>query len=660
MSRVLTLIALLISTTAVADTRYTVLMGGNKAGIQTSSVTPDGVREMNFEYNDRGRGPKLTARIKVNDAGLITQLQTNGNDYLKVPVKETFTLDRGVARWQNDAEKGEKKLTAPAYYLSLQTVPEETALLANALLKAKGHALPLLPEGQAAIQRADETTVQSDQGTRRVTSYEISGLGFSPEIVWLEQDGSFFASVSSWFVTIREGWESSIPKLLELQNARANLRAKEHVSALTRHPAAFAIVNANLFDSQTGKSTPRTTVLVQGNRIKAVGADGKVSIPANAERIDARGRALLPGLADMHVHLGEGEGIQHLAAGVTLVRDLAGDTDALLALKGRIEKGDEIGPRIFMSGILDGPGPFAGPTKVLVDTEQEINEAVDNYAKLGYQGVKIYSSIQPELVPVIIKRAHEKGLRVGGHVPAFMTARQFIEAGADEMQHINFVFLNFFFDDVKDTRTPARFTTIAQRAAKLDFNSSEVRSFVQLLRDKQVVVDPTVTILYSMFTDRPGVVGAAYAPIAGRLPPQIRRELQAGGLPIPAGSEQQYRDSADAMLRMVKLLYDSGITLVAGTDNLPGFTLHRELEMYVQAGIPAPEVLRIATLTAAKVLKRDADLGSITPGKLADMILVEGDPARRIGDIRNTELVIKDGKLYEVPKLYRTIGVLPR
>ncbi|MBM0107236.1 amidohydrolase family protein [Steroidobacter sp. S1-65] len=313
-----------------------------------------------------------------------------------------------------------------------------------------------------------------------------------------------------------------------------------------------------------------------------------------------------------------------------------------------------------MSGILDGPGPFAGPTKVLVDTEQEIRDAVDNYAELGYQGVKIYSSIQPELVPAIIKRAHQKGLRVGGHVPAFMTARQFIEAGANEMQHINFVFLNFFFDEVKDTRTPARFTTVAERAAKLDFNSSEVRAFVQLLKDKQVVVDPTVTIFYSMFTDRPGVIGSAYAPIASRLPPQIRRELLAGGLPIPKGSEQQYRDSADAMLRMVKLLHDSGITLVAGTDNLPGFTLHRELEMYVQAGIPAPEVLRIATLNAAKVLKRDADLGSITPGKLADMILVEGDPARHIGDIRNTELVIKDGKLYEVPKLYQTIGVLPR
>src|SRR5262249_257038 len=152
------------------------------------------------------------------------------------------------------------------------------------------------------------------------------------------------------------------------------------------------------------------------------------------------------------------------------------------------------------------------------------------YARLGYQGVKIYSSIKPELVPTIIKLAHEKGLRASGHVPAFMTARQFIEAGADEMQHINFVFLNFFFDEVQDTRTTTRFTTVAQRASKLDLNSPEVRSFVQLLKDRRTVIDPTVTIFYSMLTNKPGTVDPAYAPIANRLPPQIRRSLLTGGL----------------------------------------------------------------------------------------------------------------------------------
>jgi len=644
-----------------AETRHTVILGGNKAGIQTSMVAADGTREVSYEFTDRGRGPKLTTRIKVNEAGLPVSVQTSGNDYLKVPVKEAFTLEQGMARWQNDAESGQSKLTAPAFYISLQSVPEEGALLANALLKAEGQRLALLPEGQATLHRADEVTLQSPSGSRRVVSYEISGLGFAPETIWLDQGGAFFASVSSWASFILEGWESSVPQLLELQNKRASARMQDNARALTRTPKGpLAIVNANLFDSQTGKSIPGSTVLVEGNRIKAVGADREVAIPTGAERIDARGRALLPGLADMHVHMSENEGVQHLAAGVTLVRDLANDPDTLLGLKRRIEGGEEIGPRIFMSGIIEGPGPFAGPTKVLVDNEAKAREAIDDYARLGFQGVKIYSSIKPELVPVIARLAHEKGLRVGGHVPAYMTARQFIEAGADEMQHINFVFLNFFFDEVQDTRTPARFTTVAQRASKLDLSSAEVRSFVQLMKDRHIVLDPTVTVFNTMFTRQPGTVGPGYAPIASRLPPQIRRSLLTGGLPIPTGSEQQYQNSADAMLRMIKLLHDSGITLVAGTDDLAGFTLHRELELYVQAGISAPETLRIATLNAAKVLKREAELGTIAPGKLADMILVDGDPARRISDIRNTDLVVKDGKIYEAAALYRSIGVLPR
>lgn len=657
----MTLATAAAQTPTSGQTRHTVVLGGNRAGVQTTVIGADGVREVTFEFNDRGRGPRIESRIKLNELGVPVSVQASGNDYLKAAVTESFTLEGGVARWKNDAEGGEKKLTAPAFYLSLHGVPEELALLANALLQAPNRQLPLLPEGQASIQRAGEATLQGSAGSRRVVSYEITGLGFAPETVWLDENGAFFAALSSWSSVVREGWEESVAQLLEQQDTRTNARTLATARALARQPKGpLAIVNANLFDAEAGKSLPGSTVVIEGKRIKAVGRDGAVAIPSGAERIDARGKTLMPGLWDMHVHLTDSEGVQHLAAGVTSVRDLANDTDALMAIKRRIETGEEIGPRISLTGIIDGPGPFAGPTRVLVDTDDEARAAVDNYAKLGYQGVKIYSSVKPELVPAIIERAHGKNLRVSGHVPAFMTARQFIEAGADELQHVNFVFLNFFFDQVKDTRTPARFTAVAEGAATLDFNSPAVRSFVQLMKDKHTVLDPTVTIFYGMFTNKPGSVGPAYAPIASRLPPQIRRSMLGGGLPIPAGSEQRYRDSADALLRMVKLMHDSGITLVAGTDDLAGFTLHRELEMYVQAGIPAPEVLRIATLNAAKVLKREADLGTIAPGKLADMILIDGDPARRISDIRNTEWVVQDGKVYQVAALYRSIGVQPR
>lgn len=654
------LFALAGSALAQQETRYTVLMMGKPAGAQTSVVKTDGAREFAFEYNDRGRGPKLTTRIKLDAEGLPVSLETSGNDYFKAPVAESLTVANGLARWKNAAETGEKRVSGKAFYISMNGAPEEFALLAGALLKAPNKHLPLLPEGEASIERTGEMSLKNGAETRHVVSYEISGLGFTPSTIWLNDDNTFFASVSSWTSFIREGWEQSVALLLKKQDEMEAGRTLRLARTLMRKPAKpLVFTNANLFDAETGKTIPDTTVVVEGNRIKAVGANGKVNVPQNAEIIDARGKTLMPGLWDMHVHIFSNDGLMHIAAGVTSVRDLANDTDTLLALKGKIEANEEIGPRILMSGFMDGRGPYAGPTKVFVDTEEEAKAAIDNYAKLGFTGIKIYSSIKPELVPKIIALAHAKGLRVSGHVPAFMTAEQFVQAGSDEIQHVNFLFLNFLFDDVKDTRTPARFTAVADRAATIDLNSERVRAFIKLLQDRKTVIDPTVNIFESLFTDRPGKISAGFMPVADRLPPQVRRGLLAGGLPVPEGKDERYRESSQALLKMVKLLYDSGITIVAGTDGAPGFALHRELELYVEAGIPANEVLRIATLGAARVMKRDRELGSIAEGKLADMILVDGNPAERVGDIRRVSLVVKDGNVYESAALYKSIGVRP-
>ncbi|HKQ14403.1 MAG TPA: amidohydrolase family protein [Steroidobacteraceae bacterium] len=643
-----------------AQTRYAVLIMEKPAGTQTTAVAADGTRTLSYEYNDRGRGPKLTARVRLDADQIPLSLDMDGVDYLKAPVAEKFTFANGVARWKNSGEAGEQKLSGHAFYLSTQGLPEELGWLAHALLKAPGQRMALLPAGEASIKRADELNVGDGANKRHVTAYLIEGLGFSPSTVWLDDSQNFFASVDRFYSVVRAGWESSVPKLLDKQEAVESARTLELARTLVRRPKQpVAITNANVFDAATGQSAPGSTVLIDGNRIRTVGKDGSVAIPSRAERVDAGGKTLLPGLWDMHVHMGPTDGMLHMAAGVTSVRDLANDNDALLKMKHEIDSGTAIGPRITMRGFMDGRGPYTGPTKVFVDTEAEARSAIDNYAKLGYEGIKVYSSIKPELVPTIIKLAHAKGLRVSGHVPAFMTAQQFVEAGADEIQHVNMLFLNFFFDEVKDTRTPARFIAVAERGATLDLNSPRVQSFVRLLKDHNTVIDPTLTAFEGMFVDRPGKVSVSYAAIADRLPPQVRRGLLGGGLPVPEGKDARYRESQLATLKMTKLLYDSGIPIVAGTDDLAGFTLHRELELYVQAGISAPEVLRIATLGAARVAHKDQELGSITPGKLADLVLVDGDPVKRISDVRRTALVIKDGAFYEPAALYKALGVRP-
>jgi imidazolonepropionase-like amidohydrolase len=348
----------------------------------------------------------------------------------------------------------------------------------------------------------------------------------------------------------------------------------------------------------------------------------------------------------------------NLAAGVTTVRDLANDTDSLLARRQRIIDGKEIGTRIVLAGIIDGRGPYQGPTKVLVSTEAEARAAVDNYKKLGYVQIKIYSSVPPAIVPAIIDEAHKNGLRVSGHIPAEMTAAQCVELGYDEIQHINFLVLNFF-PEIKNTNTIARLTKPGELAAGLDLNSPQVQSFVKLLQDHHTKLDLTLNIFEDQYMSRIGQIPPGYRPVASRLPAQVRRGLLTQGMTPPPGMDDTYRKSFTKMLELAGLLSRSGLGIEAGTDSMAGFALERELELDVEAGVPPAQVLQNATLNAAKIMNMDKDLGSIAPGKLADMVLVDGDPTKNISDIRKTSVVVKDGVLYYPKELYSELGVAP-
>ncbi|MGB9253640.1 MAG: amidohydrolase family protein [Candidatus Korobacteraceae bacterium] len=248
---------------------------------------------------------------------------------------------------------------------------------------------------------------------------------------------------------------------------------------------------------------------------------------------------------------------------------------------------------------------------------------------------------------------------MSGHIPNGMIASQFVEDGADEVQHINFIFLNFLASQVKDTRTPERFTAVGANAAKLDLQSKEVNDFIALLQDHHTTIDVTLATFEGMFTARLGKVSPDLAPVLNRLPAQVQRGTYAGGLPVTEQNDQLYRDSYDAMLRMTKRMYDAGIPILAGTDATAGIMLHRELELEVRAGIPPPKALQIATFNAARLLKQENELGSIAPGKRADFILVEGNPAEHISDIRRCRLVMKNGVLYKSAEVYGAVGIKP-
>ena len=264
----------------------------------------------------------------------------------------------------------------------------------------------------------------------------------------------------------------------------------------------------------------------------------------------------------------------------------------------RFDDGTELGPRVFKAGIIDGTGELAGPTKMRVDTAEEAIKDVDWYADHGYVQIKIYSSIKPELVPVIADRAHARGMRVSGHVPAFMSAQQFVEGGADEIQHLNFIELNFLFPEVKETRNRDRFIKVAEHAREFTPDKPRGARFHRVSQSASHRARSDDGRIRRAFLRRPdrgdarlGRDRAAFS-AAG---PALDAERRAGS---SGGQSRRVSGSVSGDAAFVQGVHDAGVTIIPGTDALPGYTLHHELEIYVRAGIPAAEVLRMATLTS--------------------------------------------------------------
>jgi Amidohydrolase family len=637
--------------------RYTILGNSAIAGSEVDTYGPGGSVDSTYQFNDRGRGPKIAAHYVLRADGLPSLTDLTGNDYLKAPVNEQFSIENGAARWKSTSENGQ---ASAGFYISINGPAAEAAFLVAALLKAKGAPVKLLPAGEARLERLTDVTVE-DQGRKlHVTEFGITGLSFEPQTIWLDDDQRFFASPGKSSAILREGWEGANDRLYALDRAAEDARNARLAGELAQHlNHPLALEHVRVFDSEHAIMREDQTVVINKERITMAGPSASVTVPKDAQRMNGTGETLLPGLFDMHVHVQALDGLLNIASGVTNVRDMGSDIDELKHLQDQWDNGEAIGPRLSKAGVIDGRGPFQAPSGLYADTAEEAQAEVNRYADLGYVQIKVYSSLKPELFSGIVKIAHARGLRVSGHIPNGMIASQFVEAGADEIQHINFIFLNFFASLVKDTRGPERFTAVAANAATLDLDSKEVNEFIGLLQRHHTTVDVTLAAFEGMFTGRPGKVSPDYAPVLDRLPAQIQRAAYTGGLAVTEQSDQLYKDSYAAMLRMTKRMYDAGIPILAGTDSTAGFMLHRELELEVKAGIPPAKALQIATINAARLLKKENDLGSIAPGKLADFVLVEGNPGEHISDIRRCRLVAKNGVLYKSAEVYRAIGVKP-
>ena len=654
-------ITLTTASAAATHREDQILIMGISSGSQTVETQAAGATRGEFSFNDRGRGDHIIATWKLDAAGVPTEYSGRGNDYMKAPVEESFRITGGKATWKSRTEHGERAIRGEAFYVPNNAPPELIGVLARALLEAPGHKLPLLPSGEATLTDSGSLSVKSADGASvELRQYQIGGLDFNPTPIWLDTQGRTAAFLTGWFAVIDKPYTGAVEALNTAQLSAQSAWSATLSQSLTHIPSGEVLIHdARLFDPRDLSVTAHMSVLIRHGHIIRVVRDADAPATTGAENIDAHGQFMLPGLWDNHQHFGDNQGALDLANGVTSARDMANDTDEFLERVARFDAGTELGPHVFKAGIIDGVDPLAGPTKMRVATAADAIKDVHWYADHGYGQIKIYSSVKPELVPIIADEAHSLGLRVSGHVPAFMTAQQFVADGADEIQHLNFIVLNFLFDTVKDTRGTARFTAVAAHAGELGPDNPRVQEFIQYLKAHHTVLDPTMNVFEGLFCGDPAAEPPGLEDLVPRLPAQVRRGTLSGALAVPKGEEVAYKNAFPAMLRLLEALHDAGIRIIPGTDSLPGYELHHELELYVRAGIPAAEVLRMATLTSAQVIGADRERGVIAPGKIADLILVNGDPSVHIEDLHHITLVMKDGHTFDPGKIEQALGITP-
>ena len=661
--RALVLMAALVASTAVfasTTTRYVVMVDGKKAGEQVATTQPDGTMAVTYSYRVNGRGPDLHEHIELDRAGMPVSYRVEGKSTYGAAVKESFEQRGGVARWHSLSDEGSAAVTEPAIYIPVESSLETSALIVRAISRQPGGHMAALPGGTVRAEQMATSTLHGTAGPVPVALYAVTGLDAEPLFVWLTQDDSrqLAAFVFPGFgYVIDERWADGAAQLEKEQLVSERRRLHDMAARFSHHfPGPILIRNVRIFDSREARLSDPRDVYVSRGRIAAIYETP--SLPKEAvTTIDGTGRTLLPGLFDMHAHEDTANAILQIAGGVTTSRDMGNNNERLAQISADIEAGETIGPRIIPCGFIEGDSPFSASGGFRVKSLQEAEDAVDWYAQHGYHQIKIYNSFHPEWVEATAAYAHERSMRVSGHIPAFMTAEQAVRAGYDEIQHINQVMLNFFVGPKDDTRTLARFYLIADKAYGLDLSSPRVLDFVELLKSRGTTIDTTLATFEGMFVQKQGELNPSYAAIAAHAPVAVQRQWHRNSMNVTDRNVATYRASYAKLVELTGQLYRAGVPLEAGTDEIAGFTLHRELELYIQAGLTPAQALQIATWNGAKYTGTLDQAGSIEPRKRADLILVDGDPTHDISDIRKVSLVMKEGVVYFPAELYEAIGI---
>ncbi len=621
--------------------RYEVAPDGDVPRQGASGADAQGVKlTADFDFTDRGGRVQLTATLRAKADFTPISFQAKGKSYRFVNVDSDVRVEGSDAVVRADGDV-ERRVTLPAQFFTVDGyAPFSAQMLLLRYWKRHGQprllrTVPGQPTNDVFIEARGREAIRIGGKVTMLERFAIDGVVWGRETLWLDEGGALAAAITRAgglsFEAVREDLEPALVQFVQ----RATRDRIGDLESITRVNAplksgTYAMVGATIVDGTNRPPVTDGVVLVRDGLIADAGSRAAVPVPDGVPTVDVSGKTLVPGLWDMHTHVTQIEWAPvYLASGVTTVRDMGNEFEFITTLRDAIASKRALGPRLLLAGLVDGPGPNAFGVYYAA-TPDEAKQVVGRYHDAGFQQIKIYSLITPPLVEAICAEAHRLGMTVTGHVPNGMTIDEAAMAGMDQIAHL---------------------------AIRGEAGSDEVNRVIGVLRDRKTVIDPTQS-WNELLGHAAGTPIAAFQPGVAKIPPPLNRLFSnAGAAGIDAAAA---RGRLERGLRIVKALHDAGVPVVAGTDEgIPGHSVHREIELYVEAGLTPLEALQAATIVPARAMKLDAELGTIEKGKRADMVVLNANPLERIQNIRSARWTIIDGRVYDTQALWRSVRFQP-
>lgn len=622
----------------IASGTILVSLIGRPVGREIYSAKADNggtVFSADLDLTERNGRLQVSSSMRVDADLTPTEFSVKGKSYRFVNVDAAVKVAGGIATVTSLGET--KTFEAPRRFFTAQSyapLSARASLIRYWERHGKPATLPVMPgepTRDVRIEPRGADAISIGGRTLMLRRFSVDGIIWGRETVWLDETGGFAAIVSRIHILpiggVREDLKDALPAL----QASANSDRMKDLAALMKAvppvaDRAYALSGGRLIDGSGNLPLDDAVVVVRDGRIAAAGPRPSTSIPGGMRVLDVKGATIAPGLWDMHAHAAQIEWLPaYLAAGVTTFRDMGGEQPYLTAMRDTIASGKGLGPRALLAGLVDGDGT-GGFGATVAGTPDQARAVVDRYHAAGFNQMKLYGLLQPDVVSAITTRAHELKMTVTGHVPTALGLTKAVEAGMDQVAHL---------------------------PVNGDPQAAVTRLTLALLAKHRTVIDPTLP-WNELLSHAPGTPLESFEPGFAHAPPALLANYRSVTNDTDAATaKRRVRDAQS----MVKALFDAGVPIVAGTDGaLPGYSLLRSIEMYVEAGLTPLQAIESATRVPAESMGLAGDSGTIAPGKRADLIVLNADPLNDISNIRKLRWVIANGRVMAPAQLWAEAG----